>query len=356
MSNIIDLFSSDIKIGEFCKIDLITGKTIVGKVLEINESVLIELEDGKKIRILSSIIGAWEILSKSPQSSSIAENNSMTPLQPNTVETISSSIGLIAISAPNNDLSDFPSFFSFNNTTPVTHVGSDNDISLGKWDCQSKKKGLYKDHVLFEYHPYPISRWSIRSTHGFRRDSKVVMVNESIISSQNGDVFIKNGDIIALGGFTFEFKTTRKEELLNYETPEVLTKYLEIILKTQVEKFRKEDIPDTLFNTNRMPGPIFVKKKTDGSTKWIVAYIGDYKEMLLANWGKEIMKGFREEFNSMDNFENMMKRIRKIRNILDHPKEAAAPINGSDRQLLVDFYLKLLKATSSEDLLYETQM
>ena len=353
MNTIINLFSSDINIGDKCTLELLTGRIISGKILDINDSVLIELTDGRKVRVLASILGAWEIIPPNNQNKEQPIRNKADNCEQykkhGLHESGISSIGLVAVAAPDNEKSDFPSFFPFPHSKSVIYVGANSDISLDKWDFKEKKKGLYLKHVLFEYHPSPISQWTIRSMHGVRRGSKAVIVNGTDIASHNGSVLINSGDIIILGGFSFEFRSNRKEELLNYESPEILIKYTELLLKSQVEKFSKEDIPNHLFSPSKIPRPINVKSNSDGTTTWLLAFIGDYGEMLAANWDSPLMTGYRKQFLSKELFKSDMKRIRPIRNMLDHPKALNASINDDDRQFLADLYYKLLIASSMDD-------
>lgn len=77
--NSIDYFKQDISVGDIATIELTTGKTVTGKVIEISGCVLIEKEDGKTMRLLDGIIGGWELkepkIGKSAlQESSIEDN------------------------------------------------------------------------------------------------------------------------------------------------------------------------------------------------------------------------------------------------------------------------------------------
>ena len=62
MTNI-DYFKQDISVGDIASIELTSGKTVQGKVIEISECIIIEKEDGKKMRLLDAIIGGWELIS-----------------------------------------------------------------------------------------------------------------------------------------------------------------------------------------------------------------------------------------------------------------------------------------------------
>lgn len=62
MANI-DYFKQDASVGDVVTIELTSGKSVNGKVVEISECLIIEKEDGKKMRLLDGIIGGWEILS-----------------------------------------------------------------------------------------------------------------------------------------------------------------------------------------------------------------------------------------------------------------------------------------------------
>lgn len=60
-SEIIQLFSSDNSVGDYVSVDLTNGKTVQGCVKEINAtSIVIEGEDGKKVRLFDKLIGGWE--------------------------------------------------------------------------------------------------------------------------------------------------------------------------------------------------------------------------------------------------------------------------------------------------------
>ena len=61
MTNI-DYFKQDISVGDTASIELTSGKTVQGKVIEISKCIIIEKEDGKKMRLLDAIIGGWELI------------------------------------------------------------------------------------------------------------------------------------------------------------------------------------------------------------------------------------------------------------------------------------------------------
>lgn len=63
MSNI-DFFKQDISIGDVVLVELTSGKSVQGKVLEISNYILLEKEDGKKVRLLDGILGGWELVSQ----------------------------------------------------------------------------------------------------------------------------------------------------------------------------------------------------------------------------------------------------------------------------------------------------
>ncbi len=60
--NNIDYFKQDIHVGDIAIIELTSGKSIQGEVLEIGEFVLIKEEGGKTMRLLDGIIGGWELV------------------------------------------------------------------------------------------------------------------------------------------------------------------------------------------------------------------------------------------------------------------------------------------------------
>lgn len=64
MTNI-DYFKQDISVGDIASIELTSGKSVQGKVIEISEYIIVEKEDGKKMRLLDAIIGGWELISSS---------------------------------------------------------------------------------------------------------------------------------------------------------------------------------------------------------------------------------------------------------------------------------------------------
>ena len=63
----IDFFKQDIHVGDIAIVELTSGKSVKGKVLEIGEFVMIMKEDGKKMRLLDGIIGGWELVEKASQ-------------------------------------------------------------------------------------------------------------------------------------------------------------------------------------------------------------------------------------------------------------------------------------------------
>ena len=71
--NNIDYFKQDISVGDIVTIELTTGKTVTGKVIEISGCVVIEKEDGKTMRLLEGIIGGWELKESNPHDGDLNE-------------------------------------------------------------------------------------------------------------------------------------------------------------------------------------------------------------------------------------------------------------------------------------------
>ena len=72
--NNIDYFKQDISVGDIATVELTSGKSVTGEVIEISDCVVIRKEDGKKMRLLDGIIGGWELVSQSkdsPQTESV---------------------------------------------------------------------------------------------------------------------------------------------------------------------------------------------------------------------------------------------------------------------------------------------
>lgn len=61
MTNI-DYFKQDISVGDIASIELTSGKTVQGEIIEISDFVIIKKEDGKVMRLLDGIIGGWELI------------------------------------------------------------------------------------------------------------------------------------------------------------------------------------------------------------------------------------------------------------------------------------------------------
>lgn len=72
MSNI-DFLKQDIQVGDIATIELTSGKSVQGEVLEIGEYVLLKKDDGKSIRLLDGIIGGWELV-ESPKLSHLGNS------------------------------------------------------------------------------------------------------------------------------------------------------------------------------------------------------------------------------------------------------------------------------------------
>lgn len=62
--NNIDYFTQDAAVGDSVIIELTSGKSVSGKVIEIGDSIIIEKENGIRMRLLDAIIGGWEISEK----------------------------------------------------------------------------------------------------------------------------------------------------------------------------------------------------------------------------------------------------------------------------------------------------
>ena len=62
MTNI-DYLKQDTQVGDIDIIELTSGKSVSGKLIEIGDYVIIAKEDGKRMRLLDGIIGGWEVLS-----------------------------------------------------------------------------------------------------------------------------------------------------------------------------------------------------------------------------------------------------------------------------------------------------
>lgn len=89
--NNIDLFKQDISVGDIATIELTSGKSVTGEVIEISDFVVIQKDDGKKMRLLDGIIGGWELISQSknsPQAASVVTPHEealpdVSPTEPN---------------------------------------------------------------------------------------------------------------------------------------------------------------------------------------------------------------------------------------------------------------------------------
>ena len=59
--NNIEYFRQDISVGDRVSIELTTGKTVTGKVIEISGRIVLEKEDGNIMSILEGLVGGWEL-------------------------------------------------------------------------------------------------------------------------------------------------------------------------------------------------------------------------------------------------------------------------------------------------------
>ena len=78
---------------------------------------------------------------------------------------------------------------------------SDLHVSLNYWD-QGNHSSLYSIHAYMGYKSN--NQLYIRSAKGFRRGVHSVEINNVIINSANGNLALKDGDIIKIGGFVFK--------------------------------------------------------------------------------------------------------------------------------------------------------
>lgn len=58
--NNIDLLRKDVSVGDFVTIELTSGKSIRGTIIEIDNTVILEKTDKTRVRLLDAIIGGWE--------------------------------------------------------------------------------------------------------------------------------------------------------------------------------------------------------------------------------------------------------------------------------------------------------
>ena len=238
-------------------------------------------------------------------------------------------IGLECVSVPTEENSPMPSFFSFKRDQQMIIVGRQADISLAEWDYS---KGLNDKAVVFEYHVYPLSGWTIRSLNGVRRGKKIVLVNDNLIASRSNYVRIFSGDRITLGGFSFVFHTNEREEMIRYEDPLVMMMLLELCLMVYTQRYSVQDLPDYI-NTQ------WITKKEKDRFEWKRAYIKDYFDVILHNWNSPLTKGLRIKFKKPDLFRRKSNQINYIRNYLYHPK--GERISNRQKISLIDYYLKI---------------
>ena len=87
MSEIIQLFSEEYKVGDSVSVDLINGKTVQGVIVEIHtNSVVVEKEDGKKVRLFDKMIGSWESHDEKKSTVSQPEDAEVDPALPQSEE------------------------------------------------------------------------------------------------------------------------------------------------------------------------------------------------------------------------------------------------------------------------------
>lgn len=120
-------------------------------------------------------------------------------------------------------------------TLGINKVNSQNPdtikhVCLDYWD-QMKKHSLYPIHSYIGYKNNGMMY--IRSAKGFRRGARSVEVNGRIINSAEGNVSIKDGDNLKVGGFVFNVvipKCYSNRKIIKDDNVDTTVKNIEIIL------------------------------------------------------------------------------------------------------------------------------
>ena len=246
----------------------------------------------------------------------------------NTNDQIKMSIGLRCIKVPNESIAPAPVCIPFLESQQKITIGKQGTISLAPWD---EPEGLYSPHVEIEYHPSPLSEWTIRAFKGMRRGRKATLVNDKHISATSGSVAIHCGDTIALGGFLFVFETNRIEEYVRYEDP------AEMII--DIEKHYKELVSS--IPQNCLPRYLIDDLTVDGVFSWEHAYFKDYRRAIISNWNSSAIDTIRNYFSDKQEFKELSVDINRIRNLIMHPSKGA--LSEEDRRLLASYYVSILK-------------
>ena len=242
------------------------------------------------------------------------------------------SIGLVCEKVPTEERFQKPDFIPFPIEASEIHVGSgDGEINLEVWDVP--RKGLYPQHVLIEYKPFPASKWILRSLKGFRRGSRQVVVDGQAIDSSKGDVSIQNGTSILLGRFSFRFSVDKHETFLRFESAELICKQIENNLKKCVKR-----IPWDLVNS---VGGYVYRKDPYRPTTMKVPLCSDlsnadfsvYGHVIQCLWDKfpEIKNCYKTE----KSFYLAFQELKSKRNLIAHPSSGG--VSEEEKSKLIDF-------------------
>ena len=210
-------------------------------------------------------------------------------------------------------------------------------ISLDYWD-QQKKHTLYPIHSYIGYKNN--SQLYVRSSKGFRRGPRSVEINGTIIDSSRGNVPLKDGDILKIGGFVFKVVIPlcySNRELIKGDSVDSIVKNTEILLHQWIRKSLESSNENWWIEQVREDIRIGCEERKDSPYEhpYNYTFLRDLDKIVKDNWDLFCMS-ISPFYMSKGKFDRSLSQFITIRNKVMHPTRI--DLAGDEVTFLNDFY------------------
>lgn len=236
--------------------------------------------------------------------------------------------GLIVLSLPISR-EPIPQFIPMPLVMDEIRVGSRPgtcDVALDYWE-NDQRISLYSPHAFIGY---SANGWYLRSAHGHRTKGKIVQIGERIISAQNGNCPLTDGDIIQLGFVKFKFQACKDDVFIaNPPSGQSVHEHLRAI-----EQWFHKEIAEVLsaisvdWWENMVPSKVKENCLQSMSSKQIIGIIEnvyrftlllDLQRIIIARWDDFANHRIRKLWLTKNEFRKMFTALNEIRKKEDHP-------------------------------------
>jgi hypothetical protein len=170
-------------------------------------------------------------------------------------------------------------------------------------------------------------RWTMRSTHGHRRDRLKVALDGALINAASGPKNLCTGSAIGIGNFSFKFQDNPTLNHLWFEDPKNMMARIERGFRCLVEALPLDVIPDT----------VRAELSVEGHFSWDHAYLR-HEQVFKGVLGKSLIAWVDGTFQSKGEIGRDLGSLNRIRNTVFHPSREQ--LSESNRERLTSLFLR----------------